>query len=149
VAQTDYAGYAQVVAAVDVPVAAGEHEYTRWQFRDLVQQANPDILQPDVVKCCGLTEAVKIAALASLHHKPLVPHQTQPTVGTAANLHFVAAFCPADTAQELTENGHRGELHDLFAEPLRYENGRLRVPTGPGLGLVVDEKKLRALATKA
>jgi L-alanine-DL-glutamate epimerase-like enolase superfamily enzyme len=45
VAQTDYAGFAQAVEAVGIPVVAGEHEYTRWHFRDLIEQANPDIAQ--------------------------------------------------------------------------------------------------------
>jgi len=143
-AQTDYAGYAKLVDAVDVPVAAGEHEYTRWQFRDLIEQANVDILQPDLVKCAGISEAVKIAALASAHHKSLCPHQTQPTIGQAATLHFTSVFVNNDMAQELTENGHKSPLHDLFKQPLEYKDGRLTVPDGPGLGLELDETKLKA-----
>jgi D-arabinonate dehydratase/D-galactarolactone cycloisomerase len=61
VTQHDYAGLAQVADALDVPVSAGEHEYTRWQFRDLIQQARVDIVQPDVVKCGGITEMKRIA----------------------------------------------------------------------------------------
>jgi len=145
VAQTDYAGYAKVVEAVDVPVAAGEHEYSRWQFRDLIHTANPDILQPDLVKCPGISEAFKIAALASAHHKKLVPHQTQPTIGQAANLHFTSVFVPGDTAQELSYRAMKSPLHSLFKNPLQFKNGRLTVPTGPGLGLELDEKKLKAM----
>jgi len=148
VAQTDYAGYAKVVDAVDVPVAAGEHEYTRWQFRDLIQQANPDILQPDLVKCAGISEAVKIAALASVHHKILVPHQTQPTIGTAANLHYTSVFVAGDTAQELSSDALGSPLHRLFKNQLEFRNGRLTVPTGPGLGLELDEERLRATAQR-
>jgi hypothetical protein len=97
-----WAGYAKVVDAVDVPVAAGEHEYTRWQFRDLIERANPAVLQPDLVKCAGISEAVKIAALASAHHKLPVPRQTQPTIGQAANLHDASVFVAGETAQELS-----------------------------------------------
>jgi len=146
VAQTDYAGYRQVVEAVDIPVAAGEHEYTRWQFRDLIEQANPDILQPDLVKCAGISEAIKIAALASAHHKILVPHQTQPTIGQAATLHFVSVFTAGDTAQELAHGGMKSSLHSLFNNPLEFKSGRLTVPTGPGLGLDLDEGKMKAMA---
>ena len=142
-AQTNYAGYAKLVDAVDIPVAAGEHEYTRWQFRDLIDQANVDILQPDLVKCAGISEAVKIASLASTHYKSLCPHQTQPTIGQAATLHFTSVFVDNDMAQELTEGGHKSPLHDLFKEPLEYKNGRLTVPDRPGLGLEVDEGKLK------
>lgn len=145
VAQTDYAGYAKVVDAVNVPVAAGEHEYTRWQFRDLIDVANPDILQPDLVKCAGISEAVKIAALASAHHKLLCPHQTQPTIGQAANLHYTSVFVTNDMAQELDYNAVRSPLHSLFKNPLEFKNGRIAVPTGPGLGLELDEKRLTRL----
>jgi len=144
-AQTDYAGYAQLVEAVDVPVAAGEHEYTRWQFRDLIQYANPDILQPDLVKCAGISEAVKIAALASAHHKSLCPHQTQPAIGVAANLHFTSVFVNNDRAQEFPFGELKSSLHRLFENPLEFEDGRMKVPDGPGLGLVLDEKKLKAM----
>lgn len=146
VAQTDYAGYAQVVEAVDIPVAAGEHEYTRWQFRDLIEQANPDIVQPDLVKCAGISEGVKIAALASAHHKLLCPHQTQPTIGQAANLHYTSVFVTNDMAQELAEGALQSELHTLFTNPLEFKNGRLKVPEPPGLGLDLDEARLREMA---
>jgi len=146
VAQTDYAGYAQVVAAVDVPVAAGEHEYTRWQFRDLIERANPDIVQPDLVKCAGISEGVKIAALASAHHKLLCPHQTQPTIGQAANLHYTSVFVTNDMAQELAEGALHSELHTLFKNPPEFKDGRLKVPEGPGLGLELDEARLREMA---
>src|SRR6185437_14935876 len=56
VAQYDYAGIAEVADALDVPVSAGEQEYTRWQFRDLITQAKVDIIQPDIVKSGGITE---------------------------------------------------------------------------------------------
>lgn len=142
--QTDYAGYAQVVEAVDVPVAAGEHEYTRWQFRDLIEQAQVDILQPDLVKCAGISEAVKIATLASTHHKLLCPHQTQPTIGQAANLHYTSVFVQNDMAQELAEDTLDSPLHALFEQRLEFKEGRMTVPDGPGLGLVLDEERLRA-----
>lgn len=144
IAQTDYAGYAKIVDAVDIPIAAGEHEYTRWQFRDLIEQANIDILQPDLVKCAGISEAVKIAALASTHHRALCPHQTQPTIGQAATVHYTSVFVNNDSAQELTEGGHKSPLRDLFKTPLEFKKGRLTVPDTPGLGLELDEAKLKS-----
>jgi L-alanine-DL-glutamate epimerase-like enolase superfamily enzyme len=142
VAQTDYFGMAAVVDAVDVPIAAGEHEYTRWQFRDLIEQGHPDILQPDLVKCAGITEAIKIAALASTFHKVLVPHQTQPTIGQAATLHFTSVFVDGETAQEIDHNGLKSPLRRHFKNQLEFTNGRLTVPSLPGLGLELDEKQL-------
>jgi L-alanine-DL-glutamate epimerase-like enolase superfamily enzyme len=145
VAQYDYAGLAEVVAALDVPIAAGEQEYTRWQFRDLIAQANVDILQPDLVKSAGITESVRIAALASTANRILVPHQTQPSIGTAANLHFAACFVREERAQEYDINSKRAILNRVIHPPLEQKNGYLAVPEGPGLGLAVDEKGLRKL----
>jgi len=145
VAQYDYPGIAQVVAALDVPIAAGEHEYTRWQFRDLMTQANVAIIQPDVIKCGGLTEAVRIAALASTYNRILVPHQTQPTIGTAANLHFTACFTREERAQEYDINTKRAILSRLIHPSLVQKDGYLPVPDGPGLGIEVDEAELKKL----
>lgn len=144
VAQYDYAGLAQVAGALDVPVSAGEHEYTLWQFRDLIEQAKVDILQPDVVKCAGITEMRRIAVLGAAHNKLFVPHQTQPTLGTAANLHLCASLVHCNRPQEYT--GQRPELDALFVEPLRFENGQIVIPDGPGLGLELIEAKLEALS---
>jgi len=145
VAQYDYAGLAQVVAALDVPVAAGEHEYTRWQFRDLITQANVDILQPDLVKCAGITEGLRIAALASTYNRILIPHQTQPALGTAANLHFTACFAREERAQEYDINSKRAILNRVIRPALEQKDGYLAVPDGPGLGIEVDEAELRKL----
>lgn len=145
VAQYDYAGIAQVVEALDVPISAGEHEYTRWQFRDLITKANVDIVQPDLIKCAGITEALNIAALASTFNRMLVPHQTQPAIGTAANLHFTACFAREDHAQEYDINEKRAILNQVIHPPLEQKDGYLNVPDGPGLGIQVDEAALAKL----
>jgi L-alanine-DL-glutamate epimerase-like enolase superfamily enzyme len=149
VAQYDYAGIAQVVAALDVPIAAGEHEYTRWQFRDLITQANVGVVQPDLVKCAGITEGLRIAALVSTYNRVLVPHQTQPAIGTAATLHFTACFARENHAQEYDINDKRAILNRFIHPPLEQKNGYLDVPDGPGLGIEVDEAGLRKLRVSA
>ncbi|MGQ9524307.1 MAG: mandelate racemase/muconate lactonizing enzyme family protein [Armatimonadota bacterium] len=142
VAQYDYHGLAQVADALDMPVAAGEHEYTRWHFRDLITQGRVDILQPDVVKCGGLTEAKRIAALCQAFNKPITVHNTQPTIGTAASLHFAASTANCVYPQEYT--GRRPELARLFRSEIEFRDGCLMVPTAPGIGLEVDEAALDA-----
>ncbi|TDF99489.1 mandelate racemase/muconate lactonizing enzyme family protein [Paenibacillus piri] len=142
--QHDYIAMAQVADALDTPVSAGEHEYTLWQFRDLILQGKPDIVQPDIVKCGGITEAKKIAALCEAWSKPIVVHNTQPTIGTAASLHFCASVSNAMYHQEFT--GHREELSALFNNQLEYKDGYLFLPEGPGLGLEVVENKVREAA---
>lgn len=143
IAQYDYQGMSEVADALDVPISAGEHEYTRWQFRDLIQQAKVDIIQPDVVKCAGISEMRKIAVLGSVYNKHFLPHQTQPTIGTAANLHVCSSIQNATRPQEYT--GQSPQLDDLFKEPLVFEDGYIHVPQKPGLGLELDEEKLRKL----
>ncbi|MGE5327677.1 MAG: mandelate racemase/muconate lactonizing enzyme family protein [Deltaproteobacteria bacterium] len=149
VAQYDYPSIAQVVAALDVPIAAGEQEYTRWQFRDLITQANVDVVQPDLVKCGGITEALNIAALVSTYNRVLVPHQTQPAIGIAATLHFTACFAREDHAQEYDINDKRAILNKIIHPALEQKNGYLPVPDGPGLGLEIDEAGLSRLRTPA
>jgi L-alanine-DL-glutamate epimerase-like enolase superfamily enzyme len=146
IAQHDYAGYAEVCAALDMPVAAGEHEYTRWQFRDLIEKAKVDILQPDLVKCAGLSEAIPIAHLAQTYGKFLVPHQTQPTIGNTANIHFVACFDNSSRAQEYNYSPRNSELlWSVFKNHYSPQHGYIQVPDGPGLGLELDEEAMKKL----
>jgi L-alanine-DL-glutamate epimerase-like enolase superfamily enzyme len=146
IAQFDYNGLAQVVEELDVPIACGEHEYTRWQFRDLINIAKVDILQPDLVKCAGISEAIKIAGLATTYNKMLVPHQTQPTVGTAINLHFTSCFAIAERAQEFNKSDEKTKIMNrAFKNPLIFENGYFSVPEAPGIGLEIDENELKKL----
>lgn len=146
IAQHDYAGYAEVCAALDMAVAAGEHEYTLWQFRDLIERAKVDVVQPDLVKCAGLSEAVRIAHLAQAHGKVLVPHQTQQTIGHTANVHFLAAFDNSAHAQEYSWVPERAaKLWTLFKQDLSPKAGYATVPDGPGLGLELDEAAMKAM----
>ena len=146
IAQHDYAGYAEVCAALDMAVAAGEHEYTRWQFRDLIEKAKVDILQPDLVKCAGLSEAMHIATLAHTHNKFLVPHQTQPTIGHTVNLHYAACVDNSSRAQEYNHGPEKAlQLWSLFKQNYAPKNGYCQVPDGPGLGLEIDEAAMRKL----
>jgi L-alanine-DL-glutamate epimerase-like enolase superfamily enzyme len=146
IAQHDYAGYAEVCAALDMAVAAGEHEYTRWQFRDLINHAKVDILQPDLVKCCGLSEAIRIAHLAQTYGKLLVPHQTQPTIGHTVNLHFLACFDNSPRPQEYNHSPQNSkQLWSLFKQDYSPKDGYSVVPDLPGLGLELDENRLKSL----
>jgi L-alanine-DL-glutamate epimerase-like enolase superfamily enzyme len=140
VSPTNYAGIRAVADALDVPVSAGEHEYTRWQFRNLILDARPDLLQPDVVKCCGITEMKRIAALAETFDMPVLPHQTQPSIGNAASLALCATLPLSTRPQEFT--GPRPDLDELFKEPLEFKHGEITLRDCPGLGLEIDEKAL-------
>lgn len=138
----NYLGIREVAEALDVPVSAGEHEYTRWQFRDLINVARPDIVQPDVVKCCGITEGKRIGALAETHDMSCVPHMTQPSIGNAASLALCSTLLLSNRPQEYA--GPRPDLDDLFDDPWVFENGEMTLPEKPGLGLTLNEKALKA-----
>ena len=74
VAPDDWRGNAEVREALDIPIVAGENEYTRWGARDLVENHCCDILNLDTIKAGGITEYRKISALASAYHIPVAPH---------------------------------------------------------------------------
>lgn len=143
----DLPGLAQVADALAMPVAAGEMQYNRWQFRDLIMHGHVDILMPDVVKAAGLSELQKIAALASTWNKPISTHNTQPTVCTAANVHFCAVHPHAAYANEY--NIEPVSIRDewpILKTPLEVKAGHIAVPEGPGLGVELDEEMVKKLA---
>ncbi len=143
VAQYDYDGLKAVCEALDVPVSAGEHEYTRWQFHDLITKAGVDIIQPDVVKCAGLSEMRRIIILGEIHDKIIVPHQTQPAIGNIANLHACSATRSCTRPLEFT--GRRPYLDLLFHGLPDIHDGWISIPSRPGLGIDADEEALEEL----
>ena len=137
---------AEVVRAMEIPVMAGEKCYTRWQIRDLILEANPDIIQPDLIKAGGITEVKKIAALGQTFFKALAPHNTKPTLGTAAALHLMASISNAGPFLEYVELDTYQDVLSVFDTLIEFREGKLQVPEKPGLGLVINEKKLEKLA---
>ena len=142
VTQQQYASLRQVVEALPIPVMAGEHDYNKWQMRDLITQGMVDIVNLDTIKCGGLTECHKVASMAHAFDRPVMMHNTRPTLATAASLHLIASMPNAARVQEYA--GPRPELNldGLFAEPLRMEAGYLYLPEGPGLGMTAIEKEI-------
>jgi D-galactarolactone cycloisomerase len=140
----DIDGYVEVTRALDIAVAGGENEFTRYAFRDIVSRKAMDIVQPDVCAAGGITECKKIAALASAHGVECVPHAWGSAIGLAATLHFLAALpdmppslvpMPPLLEFEQTENPFRDLL---AARPITQERGIVRIPDKPGLGIEVD-----------
>jgi len=138
----DKQGLAEVRRATHVPIAAGESEYTRFDFRDLIELRAVDILQPDLAMCGGITEAQRIGALAAAHNLLLAPHLWAGAPAFAAGLH-VAAASPASFILEYSL-GANPMLHDLIEEDFAVEDGAIRIPDRPGLGITVREDVLRA-----
>ena len=133
----DYDGYAQLSGAVDTLIACGEQEATEWGFRTLIERGQVDVIQPDLSRCGGFTAARKIVYLVELHNRLCIPHAWTSDLLTAASLHL-NAFMRRSVFQEF--NVTSGPLsRDLCQSAIRLENGFLRVPQGPGLGVEVNE----------
>lgn len=135
--------YLRIRAAVpDILITGGEHEYTRYGFRELIEKKAVDILQPDIYRAGGLSELRKIAAMASVYNLPVIPHG----VG-APTYHFVAA----------TPNAPRAEFVDIFAQGGRPilkgepepRNGYIELGDAPGFGYELDEEVLAGKAPAA
>ena len=144
----DIDGYVEVTRALDMAVAGGENEFTRWGFRDLVVRKAMDIIQPDVCAAGGISECRKIATLASAHGVECVPHAWGSVIGLAATLQFLAALpdqppsfrpMPPLLEFEQCENPFRDHLS---VEPIVQHRGKVQIPTGPGLGIEIDRSIL-------
>ncbi len=146
IAAYDYEGYARLCDALDMPVGAGEQEYTRWQHKDLIVQGKVDVIQPDVVKCGGLTELRKIGTVASVFNRPIQCHNTQPTIGTAAHYHFWVSEPMCLYHQEYPAEDHPlRDRYPILTEPLPIKDGYLTMPDRPGIGIEIDRKVLKEL----
>lgn len=144
----DYEGMAVVADALDIAIAAGERCYNRWQLYDAARLGRIDILQPTITRVGGFTEMRRIDALASVLRLPITVNNVQPTVATAAHLHFLCSSTNVPYAQEY--NIERIPLRDetpILQTPFQIEpGGYIRVPDGPGLGIEVDLPLMRRLA---
>lgn len=138
----DKPGMAELRAAVSMPIAAGESECTRFDFRDLISARAVDILQPDPAFCGGITESLRIAALASAHNLRFAPHLWAGAPCFFAGLHLCAAS-PASFIIEYS-SGANPMIHDLSVQPIIAKDGMIAIPDGPGLGLELSETVMRA-----
>ncbi len=135
----DFASYREAAKITPlVPLAAGENHYTRFEFAQLLEAGAVQVWQPDLSKCGGITEGVRIAAIASAWRIPVNPHSSATGLNHAATLHFMAA----------TENSGYFEacvskfnpFRDMFGTQFEIgADGCVVPPTGPGLGVQVDE----------
>ena len=123
----------EIARSTSIPIATGERNTTRWGFREICEKKAAAVLQPDVRHCGGILEMRRIAAYAEVHYLAVAPHSAADAVGVAASLQAMAAT-PNFLIQEF--GGGTGE--GLFTEPLRFEDGFVPLPEGPGLGIEID-----------
>jgi len=133
---------AEVRAASTIPIAAGESETTRFAFRDLAVRGAVDIFQPDPAFCGGITEAMRIGAIASAFNLRFAPHLWAGAPCFFAGLHICAAS-PASFIIEFSL-GANPMIHDLVEEEVAARDGMVEIPDRPGLGFTISEKFLEA-----
>ena len=134
----DYEGYAKLSAASPLRIAAGEEESERRSFLELMDKGKIDVVQVDLTRCGGFTEAMRIASLAADRGLPVVNHGFTTYLNVAAALHYLASVPNTMGLLEfVVEEGTT--LRHRITEPIRAVDGRVAVPDAPGLGLAVDE----------
>jgi len=140
----DVDGYMEVRAASDVLIAGGECEYTRYGFRQLIENRAVDILQPDLCAAGGFTELMNIIAMASAASIPVMPHVWGTNVGLAAALQLYAAL-PHFPERRFaavpffeTDRSHHPFRDGVTHEQFPLEDGYLAIPDRPGLGINID-----------
>jgi D-galactarolactone cycloisomerase len=144
VSPDNVAGQAEVRAATDIPIAAGETEQTRFAFRDLLQARAVDVLQPDVAIAGGITETLRICALAAAHGLTVAPHLWGGAILFASGLHLAVAT-PCVTTLEFSR-GENPLLNELVQEPFELVDGHVLAPDRPGLGLTLNRDVVRAIS---
>jgi L-alanine-DL-glutamate epimerase-like enolase superfamily enzyme len=137
VSSDNRAGCAEVRAATDIPIAAGESEFTRFDFLELAQLRAVDIFQPDLAICGGITEGRRIAALAEAYQLGLAPHLWGGALMFAAGLQLCAVSPAAFIVEySLLPNPLQ---HELARQPIVVHNGNVEIPDRPGLGVEINE----------
>jgi L-alanine-DL-glutamate epimerase-like enolase superfamily enzyme len=145
----DLAGYARLHHEAPMPIAAGEWQTTRHEFADLMDIGLVDVAQPDVGRVGGLTEAIRVCQMAAQRNRLIVPHCWKTGIGISASLHIAAVtphcpyieFMPAELCDSLLRK-------ELVQDELRIENGKLALPTKPGLGIELNQDALTKFRTE-
>jgi len=142
----DLPGLAAIRAAVATPIAAGEHEATRYGFRDLINAGAVDVLQPDVNRLGGITEARRVWALGETFGLDVIPH-----LGFAHNAHLAIASLATPLLEYMPPPPSADEADEdqifwvAFPDEPRAENGRVTLSGRPGLGVEVDRSVLESV----
>ncbi|HEX3726650.1 MAG TPA: mandelate racemase/muconate lactonizing enzyme family protein [Pirellulales bacterium] len=133
--QDDLAGYGRLCPQSPLPIAAGEGEVTRWGFAELIERG-VQVVQPDVAICGGLTVCREVSIMCQAAGRRVVPHCFSTGINLAASLHWMAAF-----AGDLVEYCLRPSplMRKLVRNLPALQDGRVRAPSGPGLGIELDE----------
>jgi galactonate dehydratase len=140
----------EIACATIIPIAVGERMYTRWGFKEILTQGYVDIVQPDLSHAGGILETRKIAAMAEAFDVAVAPHCPLGPIALASSLQLDACT-PNAFIQEQSLGIHYNsgaDLLDYLQDPgvFAYEGGFVPILTGPGLGIEINEQKVREAA---
>ena len=147
-------GLEQLARMTTTPIALGERLYSRWDFKPFLERGIVDLVQPDVAHAGGISEVRRIAAMAEAYDVALAPHCPLGPLALAACLQ-VAVATPNFAIQEMSLGIHYNtgdaDLLSYLADPSVFDvrAGRVAAPTGPGLGVTLDEARIRRVAAEA
>jgi L-alanine-DL-glutamate epimerase-like enolase superfamily enzyme len=145
-APDEYEMYGKLSAAVDTPIAAGEEEATLLDFERLIDVGGITVVQPDVTRAGGMRECLRVAELARDRGRRCVLHSWSTGVIKAASLHVLAAMEEVEYFEDCVQTTELNQR--LVTDDFPLEDGAVRVPTGPGLGIELDEDVLEECRVK-
>jgi D-galactarolactone cycloisomerase len=138
IAPADYEGHAWLRKQLPTPIAAGENLYTVYGFAPMFAAGGCDYIMPDILRCGGIRQTRLICEAAERAGVIATPHNYSSGVGLAATLHLMAAV-PQTQLLEFDTSG-TSIYEEMFVEPLECKDGRVRVPTAPGLGVALTDE---------
>lgn len=140
----------EIAQHTNIPIATGERMFSRWDFKGLLSDGYIDIIQPDLSHAGGITECKKIASMAEAYDVALAPHCPLGPIALASCLQVDATAHNA-FIQEQSLGIHYNQGSDLLdyitdASVFEYKDGHVKIPQGPGLGITINEEKVRRMA---
>ena len=127
---------AEIARGTFLPIATGERVFTKWGFREVLEKRAATILQPDLCHAGGITEVRLIAGMAEAYYATIAPHNPLGPISLAAGVQLAASI-PNFLCQEQVSLGE-----GYLKKPFTVHNGYLDLPTGPGLGIELDENAM-------
>jgi galactonate dehydratase len=140
----------EIARATNIPIATGERMFSRWEYKNLLMDGYVDIIQPDLSHAGGITECKKIISMAEAFDVAAAPHCPLGPIALASCLQ-VDATCHNAFIQEQSLGIHYNQGSDLLDyivdnRVFKYENGYVKIPDGPGLGIEINEDHVRKMA---
>ncbi|UAL52683.1 MULTISPECIES: galactonate dehydratase [Metabacillus] len=140
----------EIARATNIPIATGERMFSRWEYKNLLMDGYVDIIQPDLSHAGGITECKKIISMAEAFDVAAAPHCPLGPIALASCLQ-VDATCHNAFIQEQSLGIHYNQGSDLLDyivdnRVFKYENGYVKIPDGPGLGIEINEEHVRKMA---